>query len=87
MNLFGGCPRDSTITVNTEQLHYSELTLKGVFHSTPQYVRAALSLLANQTLPFELLINDQQPLQRLEQVFQDMKNRKTIKAAITPNLT
>jgi len=22
-------------TVNTEQLHYSELTLKGVFHNTP----------------------------------------------------
>ncbi|HEY9645999.1 MAG TPA: alcohol dehydrogenase catalytic domain-containing protein, partial [Chroococcidiopsis sp.] len=32
VNLFGGCPRDTTITVNTERLHYSELTLKGVFH-------------------------------------------------------
>lgn len=27
VNLFGGCPRDTTITINTEQLHYSELTL------------------------------------------------------------
>lgn len=85
VNLFGGCPRNSTITVHTEQLHYSELTLKGVFHNTPQYVRAALALLASRVLPFELLINDQQPLQQLEQVFQDMKNRKTIKAAILPN--
>lgn len=86
VNLFGGCPRDTMITVNTEQLHYSELTLKGVFHNTPAYVRAALALLASRTLPFELLINDQQPLQQLEQVFQAMKNRKTIKAAILPNL-
>jgi len=85
VNLFGGCPRDSKITVNTEPLHYSELTLKGVFHNTPQYVRAALSLLASRALPLELLINDQQPLQQLEQVFQDMKNRKTIKAAIIPH--
>ncbi|MDP5017576.1 MAG: alcohol dehydrogenase catalytic domain-containing protein, partial [Dolichospermum sp.] len=46
INLFGGCPRDTTITVNTEQLHYSELTLKGVFHNTPEYVKAALSLIA-----------------------------------------
>ncbi len=82
VNLFGGCPRDTTITVNTEQLHYSELNLKGVFHNTPEYVRAALSLLARQTIPFELLISEHQPLKHLEQVFQDMKNRKVIKVAI-----
>lgn len=85
VNLFGGCPRETTITVNTELLHYSELTLKGVFHNTPKYVRAALDLLASRVLPFELLINDQQPLKQLEAVFRDMKTRKVIKAAIVPN--
>lgn len=84
VNLFGGCPRDTTITVSTEQLHYSELTLKGVFHSTPQYVRAALELLASGTLPFELLISDHQPLKNLEQVFYDMRDRKVIKVAMQP---
>ena len=84
VNLFGGCPRDTTISVNTEQLHYSELTLKGVFHNTPEYVRAALSLLSSRIIPFELLISDRRPLQELEQVFQDMKERKVIKVAIAP---
>jgi len=84
VNLFGGCPRDTTITVNTEQLHYSELTLKGVFHNTPKYVRAALSLLASRTIAFELLISERKPLKHLEQVFQDMKARKVIKVAIHP---
>jgi len=84
VNLFGGCPRDSAITVKTEQLHYSELTIKGVFHNTPHYVRAALSLLASRTIPFELLISERRPLQDLEQVFQDMKARKVIKVAIKP---
>lgn len=84
VNLFGGCPRDTTISVNTEQLHYSELTLKGVFHNTPEYVRAALSLLANRSIPFELLISEKRSLQDLEQVFQDMKARKVIKVAIAP---
>ena len=84
VNLFGGCPRDTTITVNTEQLHYSELTLKGVFHNTPEYVRAALALLASRSIPFELLISEKRPLQDLEQVFQDMKERKVIKVAIAP---
>jgi L-iditol 2-dehydrogenase len=84
VNLFGGCPRDTTITVNTEQLHYNELTLKGVFHNTPEFVRSALSLIAKGTVPFELLISDRQPLQNLEQVFQDMKARKVVKVAIEP---
>ena len=84
VNLFGGCPKNTTITVNTEQLHYSELTLKGVFHNTPYYVRAALDLLASRTLPFELLISGQQPLHQLEQVFQAMKDRQVIKVAIAP---
>lgn len=84
VNLFGGCPRDTTITVNTEQLHYSELTLKGVFHNTPKFVRAALKLLASQTLPFELLISDHQPLGQLGPVFEAMKQRQVIKVAMVP---
>ncbi len=84
VNLFGGCPRDTTITVSTEQLHYSELTLKGVFHSTPDYVRAALDLLTSRQFPFEQLISDHQPLSQLEQVFQDMKARRVIKVAMIP---
>jgi len=84
INLFGGCPRDTTITVSTEQLHYNALTLKGVFHNTPAHVRDALSLLASRTIPFELLISDYRTLKDLEQAFQDMKNRQAIKVAIEP---
>jgi L-iditol 2-dehydrogenase len=84
VNLFGGCPRDTTITVNTEQLHYSELTIKGVFHNTPEYVRSALALIASRKIPFELLISERRPLKDLEQVFCDMKARKVIKVALNP---
>lgn len=84
VNLFGGCPRDTTITVNTEQLHYSELTLKGVFHNTPKFVREALALIASRRIPFELLISEHRPLKDLEQVFSDMKARKVIKVAMIP---
>lgn len=84
VNLFGGCPRDTRITVNTEQLHYSELTIKGVFHNTPEYVQSALSLIASRKILFELLISEQRPLKDLEQVFGEMKARKVIKVAIVP---
>jgi L-iditol 2-dehydrogenase len=85
VNLFGGCPRETKITVDTEQLHYSELTLKGVFHNTPKYVRAALALLASREIPFELLISDRRPLPDLEKVFYDMQQRRVVKVAIYPN--
>jgi L-iditol 2-dehydrogenase len=85
INLFGGCPKDTTISVNTDRLHYSELTLKGVFHNTPEYVRAALALLASKQISFELLISDHRPLTDLAQTFEDMKNRQVIKVAMIPN--
>ena len=85
INLFGGCPKDTTISVNTDRLHYSELTLKGVFHNTPEYVRAALALLASKSIPFDLLISDRRPLTALAQTFEDMKNRTVIKVAMIPN--
>ncbi len=85
INLFGGCPKNTSISVDTERLHYSELTLKGVFHHTPTYIRNALSLLASRLLPFELLITEHRPLSDLEAVFQAMKNRQAIKVAMHPN--
>ena len=84
VNLFGGCPRDTAITVNTEQLHYSELTLKGVFHNTPAHVRAALALLASRTVPFDALLSSHRPLSELGQVFEEMRDRKVVKVAIEP---
>jgi L-iditol 2-dehydrogenase len=84
INLFGGCPKETTITVDTERLHYSELTLKGVFHNTPDYFRQALALLASGTIPFEMLIDDRRPLADLGRSLADMHARKAIKIAISP---
>jgi L-iditol 2-dehydrogenase len=84
VNLFGGCPKNTTINVNTEQLHYSELTLRGVFHNTPYFVRQALQLITSRRIAFELLISEHRPLTDLEKVFVDMRERRVIKVAINP---
>jgi L-iditol 2-dehydrogenase len=84
VNLFGGCPKNTTINVNTEQLHYSELTLKGVFHNTPYFVRQALQLISSRQIAFELLISEHRPLVDLEKVLVDMRERRVIKVAIKP---
>lgn len=84
INLFGGCPRNTQINVNTEQLHYNELTLKGVFHNTPQFVRQSLEFIAQRTLPLEHLITGIAPLGDIEAVLQAMKARQAIKVALHP---
>ncbi|MGE5655238.1 MAG: zinc-dependent alcohol dehydrogenase [Actinomycetota bacterium] len=84
VNLFGGCPQETTIAISTEQLHYSELTVKGVFHNTPLFVREALALLASRKIPFELLVSDRRPLKDLASAFHQMRDRQVIKVAIEP---
>ena len=42
VNFFGGCPSGTEVGVDTDLLHYSELTLKASFHHTPALVRKAL---------------------------------------------
>ncbi|AGY56290.1 zinc-dependent alcohol dehydrogenase [Gloeobacter kilaueensis] len=82
--LFGGCPRGTSIAVDTENLHYNELTLKGVFHNTPRHLREALALLASRQLPFELLISDRLPLAKLNTALERMRDRTAVKVAILP---
>jgi L-iditol 2-dehydrogenase len=35
LRFFGGCPNDSRISLDTNLLHYSEITCKASFHHTP----------------------------------------------------
>ena len=45
INLFGGCPAGTTVAIDTNLLHYSNLTLFSSFHHTPRAIRAALELI------------------------------------------
>ena len=38
VNFFGGCPNDSKIELDTQLLHYSEITCKASFHHTPEHI-------------------------------------------------
>jgi L-iditol 2-dehydrogenase len=45
VNLFGGVPVGSTLTVDATRLHYEELTLTASFHYGPRHLAAALQRL------------------------------------------
>jgi L-iditol 2-dehydrogenase len=45
VNLFGGPPLGTTVELDTNLIHYSDLTIKASFHHTPATARAAFDLL------------------------------------------
>jgi L-iditol 2-dehydrogenase len=82
--LFGGCPPGTTINLDTELLHYSEITIKGVFHHTPYYVEKALELITRRDIDVNALITGELPLERLSKALEMIINHKGIKTAVIP---
>jgi len=83
-NLFGGCPSGTSISVDTSLIHYSEVTIKGVFHHTPQTVKRAMNLLSQNAIDAELFITRELPLDRIEEVIKLLVEQKGIKTAVIP---
>ena len=50
VNLFGGCASGTKVQLDTNRLHYSEVTLKATFHHTPETVRKAFALIAEKKI-------------------------------------
>jgi L-iditol 2-dehydrogenase len=84
VNFFGGCPSEARITLATRPLHYSELTLKGVFHHTPAYFAQALELIVSRQIDVESLISARYPLSALLEVFSLLQAKQGVKYALIP---
>jgi len=81
---FGGCPSGSQISLDTERIHYEDLTLKGIFHHTPLSVLKAYKLISSGNFKGKPLITDLMPLAGVEKALQKMAKGECIKIAITP---
>jgi L-iditol 2-dehydrogenase len=85
VNFFGGCAAGTKVELDTNRLHYSELTLKATFHHTPQTVRRAFALIAEKKVKSNDYVTGEAPLSKLKQVLQQMLDRGSqIKTAIIP---
>lgn len=82
--LFGGCKPGSTVTFDTQRLHYDQITLRSPFHLTRTSVRQAYNLLAEGRLAARPLITDTYPLDKLDQVFSLLQKGDCIKYAVIP---
>jgi L-iditol 2-dehydrogenase len=86
VNFFGGCPTGTKVSLNTDLLHYSEITCKATFHHTPDHIRRALEVISDGTVSASHFVNHEEPLSRLPQVLRDLAHHRNgqIKTAIVP---
>jgi L-iditol 2-dehydrogenase len=85
VNFFGGCPSGTEIKLDTNLLHYSELTCKASFHHTPALVRKALEVVSRGYVSAKDMVNRVEPLANLLAVMQHlMSHNGHLKTAIIP---
>lgn len=85
VNVFGGCPSKTTIALDADLLHYSEITIKGTFHHTPRMIRLALRLIADGAIDIDALVTREAPLSQLPHVLDLMMGKNgAMKTAIIP---
>ena len=65
VNLFAGCPADTSLSLDAQRLHYQELTIKSTFHHTPQSIRKAFSLIRDGAVDPLAFITGEIPLDGL----------------------
>jgi L-iditol 2-dehydrogenase len=82
VNLFGGCPPGTSIPLDTHLVHYSELTIKGVYHHRPETFRRAIALLADPDFKADLLISGVRPIEGVVDALQSMMRKEALKVVI-----
>lgn len=82
VNLFGGPKPGTSITVDTKLLHYSQLTLKGVFHTTPKYVERAFNLIKDGVIKADDFVEAEYSLDEIENAIRSHKKGEVIKNSI-----
>ena len=82
--LFGGCPGETTVTYKTARIHYDQITLKGIFHFTPDAVHIAYRLLTDGRLNITPLITGNRTLEEVPETFRNFNGKDALKYAIIP---
>ena len=75
VNWFGGPPAGTEVRLDTNLIHYSDLTLKASFHHTPGTVRRAFAILQSGKFNADAFLTGTAALDDVPQVFRRMLTR------------
>ena len=90
VNFFGGPPSGTIVGLDTNRLHYGDITLKASFHHTPAACAAAFALICGGKFKSAEFITRTAKLEDVPRVFARMMTRsadnvRDIKTAVFPN--
>jgi L-iditol 2-dehydrogenase len=77
VNFFGGPPSGTVVALDTNRLHYGDITLKASFHHTPATSRTAFDLIASGRFKAAEYITGHATLSELPDVFRRMLTRSS----------
>ena len=84
-NFFGGCPTDTVVQLDTQLMHYSEITCMASFHHTPAHVRKALEAVIAGYITAYDFVTGEEPLSNLNEVLSHQLHQNgAVKTAIIP---
>ena len=88
VNFFGGPPSGTKVELDTNRIHYGDITLKASFHHTPATCRTAFELVTSGRFKCAEYITDRIGLDEVPDVFPRMMirsgNVRDIKTAVFP---
>lgn len=85
VNFFGGPAAGTQVSLDTNKLHYSDITLRATFHHTPAICRKALELISGGRFQAGAFITGHARLYELNRVFEKLMGRDSeIKTVIVP---
>lgn len=85
VNFFGGCAAGTTITLDTNRLHYSSITMRASFHHRPPVCRRAFDWIASERFDAARFLTGRAPLEDLVPVLRRLMDRRgEIKTALFP---
>ena len=77
VNFFGGPPMGTVVSLDTNRLHYGDITLKASFHHTPASCRKAFDLITSGRFKCAEYITGRSGLEEVPELFRRMMGRGT----------
>ena len=84
INLFGGLPAGSTVTMDANIIHYKELFIMGAHGSLPRHHQQAIDLISAGRPDIRPYISHQFPLDRIAEAFAAAEGHQGMRVVVKP---
>ncbi|MFS8493650.1 MAG: alcohol dehydrogenase catalytic domain-containing protein [Firmicutes bacterium] len=84
--LFAGLPKGTTVTLDTNLIHYGEIRVAGAHASTAAQNALALHLIASGAVPVGRLVTSVLPLDQVQEAFERASSGSELKVVVRPQI-